>query len=151
MDFKKSLNAGIEAAKIARENKEEILSVVKRLSLAIEDYSNGLVSLLITDERKLNKGANLLAKGLVAAIGVDPFINYKALSLVLENDESNKKEIIAEWRMNESEGYPCVISYNGTDVNCRNKENLERALSLLISHASTAERLLQLINDGQQE
>ncbi|HCW0178844.1 TPA: hypothetical protein OW286_002184 [Citrobacter freundii] len=151
MDFKKSLNDGLEAAKIARKNKQEILSVVEELSATIEDFSGGLVTLAITKEQKVNKSSNPFLGGIASAMNINPFINYNALSLILQTDKLNRKEIIAEWRINESDGYPCVISYNGDDISCRTKETLEKALSSLISNASTGERLLQLVADGQQE
>lgn len=151
MDFKKSLNDGLEAAKIARKNKQEIFNVIKELSATIEEFSGGLVSLAITKEQKTNKNSNPFLSGIATAMSINPFINYSALSLILQTDKINRKEIIAEWRINESDGYPCVISYNGDDISCRTKETLEKALSGLISNASTGERLLQLIADGQQE
>ncbi|HDG1685943.1 TPA: hypothetical protein PFE28_001877 [Kluyvera cryocrescens] len=156
MDFKKYLANGLAAAKNARRNKEEIQCVIDELSGVVNDYSEGLVSLMITTEQRLGKTSGLgsLVGGAAAAglgLSISPFSEYQALTLVLKKGKIVKKAKIAEWRMDESDGYPCIISYNENDISCGSKEMLERALSGLISSASTGERLLQLIAEGKQE
>lgn len=151
MDFKKSLTVGLDAAKAARKNKEEIQNLIEDLNHQVQEFSNGLVSLEVTNEQKFNKNVNPLATGLVALVGINSSIKYNALSLKLNNKGMSRREVIAEWKINESDGYPCVISYNGKDVNCRSKETLERALNDLLSNASTGERMLQLIDEAQPE
>ncbi|MDM3295907.1 hypothetical protein [Citrobacter sp. Cc139] len=156
MDFKKYLSSGLEAAKVARKNKNEIQGVISDLSDVIKEHSGGLVTLIISNEQRMSKNVNSFGIGAAAAaaaagLGLSPYIDYKALSLVLTKDKVIKREQIAEWRMNESDGYPCVISYNGRDINCGSKEMLEKALGGLISNASTGERLLQLIAEGSKE
>lgn len=158
MDFKKYLSSGLEAAKTARKNKDEIQGVISDLSDVIKEHSGGLVTLIISNEQRVSKSVNSFGVGAVAAaaaaaagLGFSPYIDYKALSLVLTKGKVVKREQIAEWRMNESDGYPCVISYNGRDINCGSKEMLEKALGGLISNASTGERLLQLIAEGSKE
>jgi len=146
MDFKNSLTAGLQAARKARDNKEEILGVIKDLGDSIADYSEGRVSLEITSERKLATNQTVLTAAASAFTGVNPYIDYKALSLITRKDQAKVKEIIAEWRLNESDGYPCVISYGKEDVNCRNKDMLVKALNELMSNASTGEVLLKLMN-----
>ena len=149
MDFKKSLTNGLEAAKIARKNKEEIQSVINEVSEAIKDYSNGLISLVVTTEQRVGQNINSFIGG-AAVHGLSPWVQYKTLSLLLKKDQLQKKEKIAEWRIDESDGYPCVISYNGDDISCGTKEMLEKALGNLMANASTGERLLKLIAEGEQ-
>ncbi|WP_288460466.1 hypothetical protein [uncultured Enterobacter sp.] len=156
MDFKKYLNNGLEAAKIARKNKDEIQGVINELSDVIKEHSGGLVTLTVSNEQRLSKSISSMVIGAAAAaaaagFGVSPYIDYKALSLVLKKGKVNKREQIAEWRMDESDGYPCVISYNGGEISCGTKEMLEKALGGLISNASTGERLLKLIAEGNKE
>lgn len=146
MDFKNSLTAGLQAAQKARDNKKEIFGVIKDLSESVSDYSQGRVSLEITKERKLATNQTVLTAAASAFTGVNPYIDYEALSLVTWKDQTKVKEAIAEWRLNESDGYPCVISYGKEDVRCRNKEMLVKALNELMSNASTGEVLLKLMN-----
>ncbi|EAY1188575.1 hypothetical protein DRW71_06105 [Salmonella enterica subsp. diarizonae] len=150
MDFKKSLTNGLEAAKKARKNKEEIQGVIDEVSEAINDYSNGLISLVVTKEQRVAQNIGSLVGGAAAAFGLSPWVQYKTLSLLLKKDQLQKKEKIAEWRIDESDGYPCVISYNGDDISCGTKEMLEKALGNLMANASTGERLLKLITEGEQ-
>lgn len=146
MDFKNSLAAGLQAAQKARNNKEEIFSVIRELSDSIRDYSEGRVSLEITSEQKLARNQTVITAAASAFTGVNPYINYEALSLITRKDQTKTKEAIAEWRLDESDGYPCVISYGSEDVRCRNKEMLVKALNQLMSNASTGEVLLKLMN-----
>lgn len=151
MDFKKSLTNGLEAAKIARKNKEEIQSVIDEVSEAIKDYSNGLISLVVTTEQRVGHNISSFIGGAAArGLNLNPWVQYKTLSLLLKKDQLQKKEKIAEWRIDESDGYPCVISYNGDDISCGTKEMLEKALGNLMANASTGERLLKLIAEGEQ-
>lgn len=154
MDFKKYLNNGLAAAANARKNKEEIQSVINELSEVIKEHSNGLITLAVTTEQRLAKGVglgSLVGSAAAVGLGLSPYIDYQALSFVLKKDKVVKKEKIAEWRIDDSDGYPCVISYNGDDISCGSKEMLERALGGLISNASTGERFLQLIAETKKE
>ena len=77
---------------------------------------------------------------------INPYIDYEALSFVTKREQTEVKENIAVWKINESDGYPCVISYNKRDVSCKDKETLIKALNDLMSDASTGEILLRLMN-----
>ncbi|HGX3181971.1 TPA: hypothetical protein ACNH3N_004029 [Klebsiella variicola] len=148
MDFKKSLTEGLEAAKKARDNKKEILALISDVSKIIEDFSEGKVSLKITNERRLAKGATQLSAGLAAVLGETAYVDYKALSLT-RNPQGTPKKILADWEIDQSDGYPCIISYNKQDITCHNKETLQQALSELLSDASTGEKLLRLMESKE--
>lgn len=51
MDFKNSLAVGLEAAKKARSNKEEIFSVISDLNDSVKELSQGRVFLKVTSEK----------------------------------------------------------------------------------------------------
>ncbi|MCU7295048.1 hypothetical protein OM315_24360 [Escherichia albertii] len=146
MDFKNSLAVGIEAAKKARSNKEEIFSIISELSDSIKEYSQGRVFLKITSEKKLASNQTALTAVVSSFTNINPYIDYEALSFVTKREQTEVKENIAVWKINESDGYPCVISYNKRDVRCKDKETLIKALNDLMSDASTGEILLRLMN-----
>lgn len=150
MDFKNSLVVGLEAAKKARSNKDEIFSVINDLSDSIKEVTQGRVSLKVTSERRLSHDyggfASVAAMAFTTLKNINPYVEYEALSLITQRDEAEVTEKVAEWKMNESDGYPCVISYNKRDVSCKNKDMLIKALSDLMSDASTGDVILRMIN-----
>ncbi|MBL5926638.1 hypothetical protein [Enterobacter asburiae] len=146
MDFKNSLAVGLEAAKKARSNKEEIFGVISDLSDSIKEFSRGQVSLKVTSERKIAPNHTAFTAVVSTFTNINPYIDYEALAFVTKRDQTEVKEIIADWKLNESDGYPCVISYNKRDVRCKDKETLIKALNDLMSDASTGEALLRLVN-----
>lgn len=154
MDFKNALNAGLYAAKKARSNKDEILGVIKELSQSINDFSEGLVTLEITNERKMVGNHNVFtaAVGALGALSnVNPFKDYQALSFVRKSEGQSQKKIIADWSLDEADGYPCVISYDKQDVRCTTKETLVKALNGLVSNAMTGEALLELMEHKNEK
>ena len=146
MDFKNSLAVGLEAAKKARSNKEEIFSVISDLNESVKELSQGRVFLKVTSEKKLAPNQTALTTVVSQFTNINPYIDYEALSFVTKREQTEVKENIAVWKINESDGYPCVISYNKRDVSCKDKETLIKALNDLMSDASTGEILLRLMN-----
>ncbi|MCF3429132.1 hypothetical protein [Escherichia coli] len=146
MDFKNSLAVGLEAAKKARSNKEEIFSVISDLNDSVKELSQGRVFLKVTSEKKLAPNQTALTAVVSSFTNINPYIDYEALSFVTKREQTEVKENIAVWKINESDGYPCVISYNKRDVSCKDKETLIKALNDLMSDASTGEILLRLMN-----
>ncbi|HHT4840288.1 hypothetical protein MUW95_18125 [Klebsiella aerogenes] len=144
MDFKQSMAAGILAAKKARESKAEIKSVIKDLNKELRAVSGGVVELKITDEKKLSPKYNALTAGLSSLTGVDPYIDYQAISINKISNPSERK-ILAEWKVDPSDGYPCVISYKNKNITCKNMATLIEALNGLMADAQTGEKLLELL------
>lgn len=154
MDFKKSLSAGLEAAKKARSNKDEIYSTINDISQVINEFSNGLVSLEITNEKKRVEDGSMFS-AMAAALGslgtLPSFKSYQALSFIRNSNGKRIKKILAEWSLNDSEGYPCIISYRKQDVRCTTKDTLAKALNDLLSDALTGESLLELMEMQDQD
>jgi len=144
MNFRDSLNAGLVAAKQARNNKDEIKSVLADLNDEINEFSNSSVSLKVTSETRLADNHNTFATaGLLASR--TPFIQYYALTLVQNKKSNSLKRVIADWHQHEADGYPCTISYNKQQITCRSKEPLIKALNDLMAYALTGEYLLELM------
>lgn len=148
MDFKQSMAAGILAAKKARESKAEINAVISDLNKEVRTVSGGVIELKITDEKKLSPKYNALTAGLSSLTGIDPYIDYQAISINRIGNPSERK-VLAEWKMDPSDGYPCVISYKNKNIACRNMATLIEALNGLMSDAQTGERLLEFISSDQ--
>lgn len=144
MDFNKAMKAGMLAAKKARQNKNEINIVIASLNKEVRSLSNDTIELKITNEKKLSPKINQLAVGLSALTGVSPYVEFQAIS-INKIDRPSEKEILAEFRVNPSDGYPCVISYNNKDISCRDMKTLMEALNNLMADAQTGEKLLGLL------
>ena len=104
MDFKNSLAVGLEAAKKARSNKEEIFSVISDLNDSVKELSQGRVFLKVTSEKKLAPNQTALTAVVSSFTNINPYIDYEALSFVTKREQTEVKENIAVWKINESDG-----------------------------------------------
>ncbi|HBY9515450.1 Uncharacterised protein [Klebsiella pneumoniae] len=150
MDFKKSMSDGMLAAKRARKSKAEINAVIESLNKEVRTVSGGVVELKITDEKKLSPRHNTLSASISSLAGVDPYIDYQAISINKIGNPSEKK-ILAEWKIDPSDGYPCVISYKNKNIACRNMATLIEALNSLMSDAQTGEKLLEFFPSSDHD
>lgn len=147
-DFKKSLLAGVDAAKIAKANREEILSVIaevnKQLNEVYESKLNfGIYNLLRSIEPKTKNILNTAFSHLSLEREA-----YQALAVA---DPSGKNPApLADWQFSEN-GYPCKIIRGGLSSYCNNKEELEAEISSLLSEVRTGKTILEKVSDYENK
>lgn len=141
-DIKKSLLAGIQSAKDAFNNINEIHSVLNATSNIIKEISDGNATLGVGSFFEKNENDSPFASSLAimaSAYGQDKRRKYKALAIF--DKDGKYGEEIAEWTQHEN-GYPCSITFNTSKLYCSNKEELQSALSELLKETKTGKAIL---------
>ncbi|WP_338511364.1 hypothetical protein [Erwinia aphidicola] len=146
-DLKNSLLAGVEAAKNAAVNKNEIKEVINSIDDLLKEIYGGKVGFGIfnfTLPKKKDNGSNPFSGVLNFNILNTSFESYEGLGIA--NSKGGKAVPVAKFSLAE-EGYPCKINYDNNDVYCYTKEELISELSSLLKHVRTGKAILDIINE----
>lgn len=146
-DFKSSLMAGVAAAEKALSAQNEIYSVINDVDAQLKEVYEGKVSFGLGSFYKEVKIKNPVQ---AFSIGLSRFNEERYPGLAIFDSEGNNGDKIADWSMAET-GYPCKISYDGTDVYCRNKEELIKGLLDLLKDVRTGKAILIKINEHDKK
>ncbi|WP_395312702.1 hypothetical protein V1603_12460 [Enterobacter sp. ECC-219] len=138
VDFEKAFLTGLNSAKKASNNIEEINSVIKKMSMELMHLTKGKVKLGVSSfyEKDDNPLRHLHA-GLKT---------YQGLA-VFDGDGRNGVEI-AKWTQHEN-GYPCSIASSAGKFYCKNKEDLESVIADLFMQTRTGKIILDKINKNR--
>ncbi|MFH3515906.1 hypothetical protein ABK948_09070 [Citrobacter sp. 70972423] len=136
-DFKKSFLAGLDSAKKANKNINEIKEVIDSMSNQLSDLTNNKATLGIATFYE--DATNPLVRFTANAK------KYKGLAIF--DGEGKGGVEIAEWTQHES-GYPCTISSESGRYYCSNKEELEDAITDLFSQTRTGKIILSKIESN---
>jgi hypothetical protein len=139
VDFIDSFNKGIDAAKKAEENKDEIDSVIAAMNLQLSSASAGRVKIDIV--LKSNPVADFFA----AATKNVAKGNYWVIAASNPLIDGYVPKELARWRFDPN-GYPCQIITDDEDIYCEDKAALERALKYLLSTPDVGKKLLSVMN-----
>lgn len=142
-DFKGSLLVGINAAKVAENNREEIDSVLKNINDQIYDYSSNKATFGV---RRFSREEVQATKNIFPTVA-DLFNNKKYVwyeGLAISDCNGGDPIEIAKWSKSDG-GYPCTISFGGEKFVCGKKAELENALSNLLQEVKTGEAILEKI------
>lgn len=150
-DFKKYLLAGIDAAKTAAANKEEIYAVINEVNRQLSEIYDSKVHFGIWSftRPKGMKTRSTIGSAL-ALFGVEQE-DYE--SLAISNHENKNPTPLADWFMSEN-GYPCKIIMDGVESFCSDKDDLEIEISNLLSNIRTGKAILNKLeeyNDAQAQ
>lgn len=141
-DIKKSLLAGIESAKSAYNNINEINTILTSTSELIKEISNGKATFGIGTFYEKNENDTPLGASIAlmaSTYGHETRKKYKGLAIF--DAAGNAGEEIAVWTQHEN-GYPCSITYNSYVLFCKNKDELENALAELLKQVKTGKAIL---------
>lgn len=147
VNFAKSYQAGLDAARIAEKNKIEIDSVFSEMNRQLSEASEKRVRISIkTLDEKLNGVARFNVR-----LGAEP---KTYTGIVAENPAvpGSTKEL-ARWTQGRS-GYPCTIILGSHSRSCEDRIALERALAEMLSDPIVGKALSELVNlpvpEGEQ-
>jgi hypothetical protein len=147
-DFAGAFHEGQAAASRAQIAREEIRTVFAALSRQLLAATDGRLNVAI------GTPANTLAKWMDLAAGVskalkppgaaeDPQVRWICGCNPRAVDASMRA--VALWHQ-PSEGYPCIITVQNTELRCHDRESLEEALLSMLRMAWVAEQLTELVN-----
>ncbi|WP_394521460.1 hypothetical protein C1N60_04980 [Pantoea sp. SGAir0184] len=147
-DFKKHLLAGVDAAKTAAANRQEIYDVINEVDRQLSEVYDSKVHFGIWNLTRTikPKNTNNIFGSALSALSLDRE-DYKGLSIC---DHESKNPIpIADWYMSEN-GYPCKITIDGRESYCSDKEDLENEISSLLSHVRTGKAILKKLEEFEK-
>ncbi|MCD5993629.1 hypothetical protein KDX38_08345 [Pseudomonas sp. CDFA 602] len=139
VDFIDSFNKGIEAAKKAEHNKDEIDSVIEAMNVQLGNVSAGKVKV----EIKLK--TNPLADFFASAAKTPVKGSYWAVVAYNPLAESSSPKELARWK-SDPNGYPCEIITDAGDVYCEDKIALEKAFNFMLGTPDVGKKLLAVMN-----
>ncbi|ELY1862432.1 hypothetical protein QZR43_09800 [Serratia marcescens] len=147
-DFMGSINDGLNAAKKAEANKQEITEVFDELNAQLGMATGGTVKV---KRRSFYKEVPTTYASVAARMIADSIINspretYDALAISHVNKEYGFDDVeIAKWNLDKN-GYPCVITLRSSELYCEDKEALEKALSELMRDPEVGTAVLKCMN-----
>ncbi|MBN3988712.1 hypothetical protein ACMFFK_09560 [Serratia marcescens] len=148
-DFMESINDGLNAAKKADENKNEINSVFDELNFQLGKATNGAAKVIrraFYKEINTTTYANIAAKMIGESLLNQQRETYLALAISHVNKEYNFNDVeIAKWNIDKN-GYPCVITLRSVELYCEDKEALEKALSELMRDPDVGTAVFNCMN-----
>jgi len=143
-NYKESLLAGVQAAKNAERQRQEIDSVIESINEQIKEFSSDKAGFgVVAFYRREESSAPESLFPTVAEM----FNKYKTVSylgLGILNHEGKKGIEIATWSKSDS-GYPCTITFGGEKYFCSEKAELENVLNYLLKEVKTGEAILEQI------
>lgn len=135
VDFSESFKKGIEAAKSAENNRNEIASVFQSLNEDIAKETEGKVGIKIQ---------TLQAKtGIPIFDFFNPSTGYQAIVAYNPQVPQSPVRELAEWSQDRA-GYPCKIKFGLKEIYCEDKESLKAGLAELLEDPIIGEKLYRL-------
>lgn len=143
-DFSDSLQRGLDAAKKAQENREEIQSIINELNEALRSMSEGKVEIVIVRRSETSDELGRLIF----------FLDKKQDELVLAvrsiAQQGKPARQIARWKQSDS-GYPCTIMWGDRQVWCDDRASLQTELGELVSSPVVGEAIVNAMNYQSSE
>jgi len=133
-DFRAAFQAGQEAAIQAELARKDIDNVFSEICAQLAEVTDGKVEISRQEYEKKNPNP------FVAAIIFGSKEMYSAIAARNPKAMDNKFRQIALWEQGRS-GYPCKISWGGTDHTCHDRQSLEECLASLLGDAVVGEKL----------
>lgn len=148
VDYTLAFKKGLDAAEAAERAKKEIDSVFEDLDMQVCRAAEGKISIK-RKEFEVKPTAWDWAKTLSDFITPRGKETYWAIVAYNPKITDSQVKELARWKQGRG-GYPCKISFGGTDCTCEDKEGLENTLGNLLSDPMVGENL-RLLMQLQEE
>jgi len=146
VDYKKAFQAGLKAARTARETKEEVQKVIDQFDAAVRESSGGVIGIRWEPIRKSGSVFDKLA---TTAAPMSPIPKEPWLVAVNLTAQPEIREPLAKCEMADK-GYPVELRWRTRVSECNDRESLEAALRALLEDSVTGEKLLKLMSPESQ-
>lgn len=144
-DFKNALSEGFAAAKAAEIARREIREVLKKLETDLTEESNGRLLVQVMEAQEtLPYSSKLEAFRAAAELRPPPTRTFRALFAQNPKNPTAPTKELARWKQ-APEGYPCTITWNDQEHECRDRNALEASLAELLKDPATGEALSLLM------
>lgn len=138
-NFDDSLRRGIDAAKQAQANRDEIRGILFELNQALHSMSNGAAEIAIVP---ISATLNALSR---LVVYLDKSQEELVLAVRTTGRESVLARQVARWKQGAS-GYPCSIIWGERHASCGDAESLKAELAELVSSPAVGEAILAAMN-----
>ena len=142
-DFTKAFRQGQRAAVDAEDARAEIDEVMADFAQQLSRVTEGAISIeLIAD----SAFSGIFTLAVTLGKLYDPSIDGGNIEKWIVARGSLVKEVrrLARWKR-PHQGYPCLITFNGNEERCHNREALERGLAGMLQDAWVGDQLRQLL------
>lgn len=150
LSYASSLKKGLDAARVAQGNKEEIHSVLEELKRQVLTETEGKIKIEIHEFYKNTTVRGDMTRFMREAIEGISRETYKAIAASNPLAIEHEPKELARWTLDKA-GYPCIIAFGDVKYICEDKEALRNNLSLLLENPSTGEKLYQLMKLPTQD
>lgn len=145
-DYSEAFNKGLDAAREAQLARAEINKSLVDLSGQLKTLSEGRVSIGVYNCSEKNSDQFGVARALAMATGNYETRRYQALEVErISGGKVIKHKELSEWRESKF-GYPCKLTWPGTEVSAYDRESLEEAFKKLLSDPGIGEKIQEFIN-----
>ena len=139
VDFNDSLRRGLDAAKKAQANRDEISHILTELNQALKSMSDGKAEIAIVP---ISTTMNALSRLIVY---LDKNQEEQVLAIRPIAREGLLPRQVARWKQGEA-GYPCSIIWGERHASCDDSESLMAELADLMSSSTVGEAILAVMN-----
>lgn len=142
-DFTKAFRQGQRAAVDARDARAQIDEVMTDFAQQLSRVTEGLISIeLIAD----SAFSGLFTMAVRLGKLYDPSIDGDNIEkwIVARGSLVTEVRRLARWKR-PHQGYPCLITYNGNEERCHDREALERGLASMLQDPWVGDQLRQLL------
>lgn len=144
-DFNDSLRRGLDAARQAQANRDEIKAVFSELNRALNAMSDGKIEVAIVPVTTTMSALNRLAK-----IYLDKDQEERVIAVRRIGETNTLAKLLAHWKQG-SAGFPCSIIWNERHASCEDVESLRAELATLVSSPAVGEAILALMQAPPSE
>lgn len=141
VDFKASLNKGLQAAEQAESNRKEIASVFETMNEQLAEATDGKLRIECGTETRyphaLSQGLLGIAKVMASGRAVDVIRCKNPLA-------NGGSEVLADFVMARS-GYPVEIKLGGEELFCDDIKALERSLEYMLADPVVGEKIRKVM------
>jgi len=139
-DFIKSFEKGLDAAKTAEQNRNEMKSVFEELNQQLDRSTDGK---LYIERRQFFKNSTF--QDLPRLVHFQEREKYTAVAATNKKIADYKDVELAIWKEDRN-GYPCQIIYGDEDIFCEDKTALENGIKNLLRDPSVGDKLYKVMN-----
>jgi hypothetical protein len=140
MNFLESIKTGIEKASQADINIKQVIDLLSSISSELHSFTGKDIKL----SKTISTAGNIrkIATAFEDTGTPREFMDADQLSLIKEKQSLP----VAKWRQN-TEGFPCIVTIDGSEFICDNVDDLSAAMKMLLSTANFGKTLTKLMED----
>jgi hypothetical protein len=140
VDFTDSFRRGLDAAKRAQANRDQIAAIFSQLSEALLSMTDGSVEIAVVP---IEDTMNALAR-MIVSIEKEKY-GDKVIAVRRSGQPKSTARRIARWKQGDA-GYPCAVIWGERHASCEDADSLRAELAELVSSPTVGEAIVATMN-----